>query len=104
MSIVVCNCSKSFIKKNKDLFRWNDAPLTNGKQYELLDIINDPTNYENYTYDWLIYGAMPNKDNINNGIWYHIINNNGKKDLYPAKLFITLAELRQQQMDSVLND
>lgn len=41
MGIVVCNCSKSFIKKNKDLFRWNDAPLTNGKQYELLDIITE---------------------------------------------------------------
>ena len=80
MSIVVCNCSKSFVKKNKDLFRWNDAPLTNGKQYELVEV-NE------------YYGTK-----------YSIIDNSGKVNLYPAKLFITLAELRQQQMDSVLKD
>lgn len=77
---IVCNCSKSFVKKNKDLFRWNDAPLTNGKQYELVEV-NE------------YYGTK-----------YSIIDNSGKVNLYPAKLFIPLAELRQQQMDSVLKD
>lgn len=91
MSIVVCNCSKSFVKKNKDLFRWNDAPLTNGKQYELVKVHDFTTEFAR-------------KFSIVLGINYSIIDNSGKVNLYPAKLFIPLAELRQKQIDSVLKD
>ena len=115
MSIVVCNCSKSFIKKNKDLFIWNDSPLTNGNKYKLVSVIDAlrqntrRQNTDNTTHRLLqniypLFGQTRFSFHFPNSINYVIIDNTGKENIYPAKLFIPLSEWRQQQMDSILYD
>ena len=87
MDIVVCKCSKSFIKKNKDLFRYHDSPLTNGKKYELLSI-------EYYT-SYLKQTQVE---------FYVIKDNTGKITDYESKMFIKLSEYRDKKLDSLLDD
>ena len=36
--------------------------------------------------------------------WYEVINESGRKEKYNINKFITLAEWRDKQIDSILND
>jgi hypothetical protein len=86
MDIVVCKCSKSFLKKNKDLFGYQDSPLTNGKQYELLSIE--------------YYSPYLKQTQV---VFYVIKDNNGKITDYESKMFIKLSEYRDKKLDSLLD-
>jgi hypothetical protein len=114
MFVVVCNCSKSFIKKNKDIFIWNDSPLTNGKKYEVVRVIDTRrqntdkrvkqanTAHRLLQNIYPLFGQTSFSFHFPNSINYVIIDNTGKENIYPAKLFIPLSEWRQKQMDSIL--
>jgi hypothetical protein len=54
--------------------------------------------HEQRSWDW--YGELKVREWHN----YELINENGDKVKYPTNRFITLAEWRNQQIDSILND
>jgi hypothetical protein len=98
--VVVCNCSKSFIKKNKDLFIWNDTRRQNTDKR----VKQANTAHRLLQNIYPLFGQTSFSFHFPNSINYVIIDNTGKENIYPAKLFIPLSEWRQKQMDSILEE
>ena len=86
MEIVVCRCSKSFVKKNKDYFGYHSfdiSPLTNGKSYSLIKV-----EYEG----------------INNQIKFYTIKDNFCHiRRYDSNMFPEISENRDKVLKSLLS-